>query len=203
MKTRFTKKIRIHIAPTPIIITVILTLAVGLFCCYLIKSPSFNLTDYELVSSLISLFACLGAFISAVFLIYSSLIDSSAFLLSQKPSLLIQVLEITQDPQTCIMYRNTTKNEFNDLTIIVKLKFSGKEVDISDLFTPKMFMASEDSRTRRFETRTFLSQRGVEIDKEDQVRLTTHYTFTFNNKFEERNGPEYLWNSQTQTWDIA
>jgi len=138
------------------------------------------------------------------------------FLLGQRPSLLIQVKSEHNKatpqsensvPVTCIHYNNTTANEFTDLTVLVKLKLSSREIDLSDLFKPKIFMAGHDVRYRRFETLSFLSSRGIDINKEttsgNQVILSPSYNFTFNKKLEERKGPEYKWNSEIQYWELT
>ena len=200
----------------PVIISTVLIVAAGAVCTYLLKSPHLTLSDAQLVSSLITLFACLGALISATFVVYSYLQTNRMFLLGQKPSLLIQVksehLKPTPQseslvPFTFIHYTNTSSNEFADLTVLVKLKLPSREVDLSDLFKQKMFMAGHDQRHRRFETLDFLSSRGVDINKEtasgNQVMLSPSYTFTFNKKLEERKGPEYKWNSGIQHWELA
>lgn len=200
----------------PTIITIFLIIAAIAISVYLTKSPNFTLNDDQLVSSLIALFACLGVLISATFIVYSYIQTNRTFLLGQKPSLLIQVKSehLQPNPQTqgvvpftFIHYTNTSQNEFNDLTLIVKLRLSNRDVDLSDLFKPKMFMAAHDQRHRRIETLTFLSKRGVDITNEtasgNQVLLSTSYTFTFNKKFEERKGPEYKWNGQIQHWELT
>ena len=200
----------------PTIITAILIVAGASTTVYLIKSTGLSLDDAQLVSSLIALFACLGALISATFVVYSYIQTNRAFLLGQKPFLLIQVKSehLQPNPQTqgvvpftFIDYTNTSQNEFNDLTLFVKLRVANRDVDISDLFKPKMFMAAHDQRHRRFETLSFLSERGIDINNEtasgNQVILSTHYTFTFNNKLEERKGPEYKWNGQIQHWELT
>lgn len=200
----------------PVIISAVLIVAAGAACAYLLKSPHLTLTDAQLVSSLITLFASLGALVSATFVVYSYLQTNRIFLLGQRPSLLIQVTSenLKPTPQseslvpfTFIRYTNTTSNEFVDLTVLVKLKLPSQEVDLSDLFKPKMFMAGHDQRHRRFETLDCLSSRGVDINKEttsgNQVILSPSYTFTFNRKLEERKGPEYKWNYGTQHWELA
>ena len=200
----------------PTIITVFLIIAAIATSVYLIKSPSLSLNDAQLVSSLIALCACLGALISATFVVYSYMQTNRAFLLGLRPFLLIQVKSehLQPNPQTqgvvpftFIHYTNTSQNEFNDLTLFVKLRVTNRDVDLSDLFKPKMFMAAHDQRHRRFETLAFLSKRGVDINNEtasgNQVILSTYYTYTFNNKIEERKGPEYKWNGQIQHWELT
>jgi len=200
----------------PIIISSVLLVIAVVACAYLLKSSQLTLTDAQLVSSVITLFTCLGALISATFVVYSYLQTNRIFLLGQRPSLLIQVTSdhLNPTPQsentvpfTFIHYTNTTSNEFDDLTILVKLRIGTREIDLSDLFKPNMFMAGHDKRHRRFETLSFLASHGADINKEitsgNQVILSLSYTFTFNSKLEERKGPEYKWNSEIQEWELV
>jgi hypothetical protein len=200
----------------PIFVSVSLIVAAAVISAYLLKSPCLVLNDAQLVSSLITLFACLGALISATFVVYSYLQTNNIFVLGQRPSLLIQITSehCQPNPQaknkvpfTFIDYTNTTVNEFTDLTITMNLRLSNREIDLSDLFKPKMFMAGHDKRHRRFETIAFLSSRGIDLNKEiatgNQVILSPSYTFTFNKKLEERMGPEYKWNSEIQHWELT
>lgn len=195
----------------PTIITAILIIIAASATAYLIKSTSLFLNDAQLVSSLIALFGCLGALISATFVVYIYIQTNRVFLIGQKPFLLIQIQskKLQTNPQgfvsvTSINYMNTSQNEFNNLTLYVKLQVRNRKWDISDLFTPNMFMAAQDQRQKNFKTLSYLSKRGIDINKATafgyQVILYTNYTFTFNNKLEDRQGPEYIWNSRKQLW---
>jgi hypothetical protein len=157
----------------------------------------------------------MGALISAIFVVNSYIQTNKVFLLSQRPSLLIQVqgqhIQINAQnnepvPHTFVHYSNTSQNDFDDLTIVLKLQASNRIIDLADLFKPKMFMAAPDKRHRKFETLALLSQRGVDIESEtrtgNQVLLSTGYTFTFNYKLEEKKGPVYKWNGQIRNWEL-
>ena len=197
----------------PTITTAILIIIAASATAYLIQSTSLFLNDAQLVSSLIALFGCLGALISVTFVVYIYIQTNRVLLIGQKPCLLIQIqnkkLQTNSQqkdvvPITSINYSNTSQNEFNDLTLYVKLQVRNRKWDISDLFTPNMFMAAQDRRQRNFKTLSYFYKRGIDINKATaygyQVILSTHYTFTFNNKLEERQGPEYKWNSRKQLW---
>lgn len=139
----------------PLTITIILFIIALIFFIIVTKLPSLEMIDR--VTSSIAIFACLGGCISATFVICSYVHTNYAFTLSIKPSLLIQVTNINKNttppsdiPITIINYINTTKNEFTDLTLNIKVCVGNKEVDISNLFRPKMFMAAHDSRNRKF-----------------------------------------------------
>lgn len=195
----------------PTITTAILIIIAASATAYLIKSTSLFLNDAQLVSSLIALFGCLGALISATFVVYIYIQTNRVFLIGQKPFLLIQIQskKLQTNPHgvvsvTSINFTNTSQNEFNDLTLYVKLQVRNRKWDISDLFTPNMFMAAQDRKQKNFKTLPYLSKRGLNINKATafgyQVLLSTYYTFTFNNKLEDRQGPEYKWNSRKQLW---
>jgi hypothetical protein len=156
----------------------------------------------------------MGGFISAAFVVYSYVQTNKAFMDSKKPSLLIQVKSehLPPGPQqlpipfTFIHYKNTSLNEFTDLTIRLTVELGSRTIDISDLFSPKMFMAAHDVRDRKFETVTFFAERGIDINTQAQsgnpVILSTGYQFSFNKRPEKREGPNYKWNPQIQHWEI-
>lgn len=198
----------------PTIVTIFLVVLSVAASGWLISSTTLQFTHAELVSSLIAIFACMGGLISATFVVYSYVQTNKAFIDSKKPSLLIQVKSEHQSPGpqqppipfTFIHYKNTSPNEFTDLTIRLKVEVGSRTIDISDLFSPKMFMAAHDPRNRRFETVTFFAIRGIDINAEAQsgnpVILSTGYQFSFNKRLEEREGPNYKWNPQIQHWEI-
>lgn len=200
----------------PIVITIFIVILSILASSWVILSTTLQLNHAELINSLIAIFACMGGLISATFIVYSYIQTNKAFIHSQRPFLLIQVVckDLAPNPQsqtlvpyTFIHYINTSGNEFNDLTMVIKIRVGGREMDISDLFTPKMFMAARDRRHRKFDTLSFLSQRGIDINSEaiagNPVILSTGYKFSFSNKPEVRKGPEYKWNPQIQHWEIV
>lgn len=200
---------------TPVILSSILFLIVICIFIFIIKSKHFQLTNNEILKNSISLFTCLGGLISVIFVIYSYIQTNQAFVESFRPSLLIQVVsdqlkknqqDNTTLPFTFIHYENTSSNEFTDLSIQLLVRVANREIDISDLFNEKMFMASKDQRNRRFETLSFLAARGIDINKEtisgNQVMFITGYTYTFNNNIERRKGPEYKWNAGIKCWEI-
>lgn len=199
----------------PTLITIILIALSVAVSRWLITSTSVKLTQAELVNSLIAIFACMGGLISATFVVFSYIQTNKAFMDSKKPFLLIKVKSehLPPGPQqppipfTFIHYTNTSGNEFTDLTIKLKVEAGNSTIDISDLFSPKMFMAAHDPRNRRFETETFIAQHGLDINAEAQlgnpVILSTSYQFSFNKRIEERKGPNYKWNPQIRHWEIV
>ena len=200
----------------PKIVAIILTILVISASIYLLASKHIQLSNGERVTSLISLFVCWGVLISAIFVVYSYLQTNFAFIESQRPSLLIQVESVRQKsssrpksftPITIIHYKNTTKNEFKDLTLNITVSIASRKRNISNLFSKKMFMAGSDARYGRFKTLSFLSKRGIDANTETRagkpVVLMTGYNYTFNNKLEKRKGPEYKWDADGQWWRLV
>lgn len=166
-------------------------------------------------SNIISLWACIAAFVSAAFVIRSYIQTNHAFVLSQKPHLGLIVENVTinngtDSPQTHgtrIHYNNMTLNPFLDLTIKVMVKNSKATVDLSNLFSSSMFMAGQDRRQRIFSTRLELLSRGFELESEftakDIPQLFLSYEFTFQGALETISVQQYVWNVQAKQWQIA
>ncbi len=189
----------------PISISVVLGF-LALIATYLINtSATLQLSDSEVINSTIAIFACLGGLVSATFVVYSYMQTNKSFLLGLKPSLLIQVVT-GDDDYSFINYSNTSNNEFTDLTMVINLKIGNREIDLSDLFKPKMSMAAHDVRHKQINTCELLKERGIDLNKEvnmgNNAVLTTAYSYTFNKKLEKRNGAEYKWNAENQRWEL-
>ena len=194
-----------------------LLVATGIVSSYIIltwDTAAFPIHDKA--SNVIALWATVAAFISAAFVIQSYIQTNLAFVLSQKPHLRIKVENLKpkkseQDPtlvhMTRILYANLTINPFEDLTIHVKVSNSKTSADLSDLFTPKMFMAGSDERQRSFITREELLAHGFEIESEftskDIPKLSISYNFTFNGRPEHVSIQQYIWNVESKEWNIA
>lgn len=90
----------------------------------------------EKASSIIAVWACVAAFVSAAFFIQSYLETNAAFRLSKMPHLRIWVQD-AQGPAgehlTRVNYENMTLNAFSDLKIHVALKTKDVVVDLSSL----------------------------------------------------------------------
>jgi len=200
---------------TPIIITIVLIVLATIFSIWLINSDSLKLTDAEVISNLILVSASLGAFISATFVIWSYIHTNAAFILSQKPALLLfinnlNVKRTDDDPEivhmTQVIYRNTTNNTFYDLTIKVVLQIANRTIDLSDLFTEKMYMAGYDERQRQEVTVDILNERGVNLLEQasngHEALLTLSYQFTFNNNLENIEVQKYRWETDKGLWSV-
>lgn len=201
---------------TPLIIVSFLILVCSAIIYWIWTSSILNLANPQKVNSSIAIFACLGAFISATFVVYSYLHTNKSFIESQRPHLLIQVENLkakennqseTLIPMTRIHYRNITNNRFLDLTIGVKVSAENREIDLSDLFRPNMTMIGLDSRQRTFAPISLLNERGLNIRavarKGNEVKLNLTYTYTFNKKREIVEAQLYRWDAEREEWSIC
>ena len=117
-----------------VIISAILTilgLAASVFLG--LNSGRIGLTSSDLIAHLVQIWLSVAAFISAAFVVTSYIHTNRAFQLSQKPQLLIQVLNEVHAPEegsekgqrfhgTNIYYRNVSLNQFEDLGMRVRLR---------------------------------------------------------------------------------
>lgn len=194
------KKIHLPITLSLIVIFLsILFLSVNL-------SGDLDLTDSERLQFIINVFAACAAVISAIFVIWSYIFTNEAFRLSQKPQLLVQLTNDQNNfSQTIFRYINVTRNAFDDLAFTIEVKTPSKRVDMSDLFTRKMYMAGRDDRTRRFNSDTELKNRDIDLAREtsagNEVRLTIKYTFTFLGEQQSVLAQEYKWIDK-QGWNL-
>ena len=201
---------------TPVLVTLALFLVAALSATYLARCENLNLTDAELISAYIAIAACLGAFVSATFVVFSYLQTNTAYIESQRPHLLVQVENLkakendssdTLLPMTRIHYRNITNNRFTDLTIIVRVIGANRTFDLSDLFRKQMTMIGLDSRQRTFNTFSELNSRGLSLQEVasagNEVKLTIDYDYTFNNKHDHVKAQMYRWDTIRQKWEIC
>jgi hypothetical protein len=164
----------------------------------------------DIISDAIQIWICVGAFISVAYVIPSYLQTNWAFILSQKPALLLQAIDnlSTSEHFTRIHYENCSNNPFYDLSIFVKVTTSHTKVDLSDLFTKNMYMAPHDSRDRMFSTVNELKKRGFDLissaQQNQEIILSIAYEFTYNRKTEVINVQEYFWDTSNQkpSWTI-
>jgi hypothetical protein len=192
-------------------------IVLGLFgSSFILLQDTESLRLNEKISNHIALWAGVAAFISAAYVIASYLQTNYAFILSQRPHLRIRVENVmariseqdhTLVHMTRILYENLTINPFEDLTIKVKVHNSKTVADISDLFSPKMFMAGHDARQRNFCTRTEILARGFEIESQfvasDPPKLSISYEFTFSQEVQQINIQQYAWDVTRKEWTIV
>ncbi len=199
----------------PVTISVLILVAWGATSWFLFSSDQIELTKAQLVEYLILLAATSGAFISATFVVWSYLQTNQAFVLSQKPALLLfvnnlklprsltnqEVVHVTQ-----VAYHNTTGNSFYDLTIRLAVTIANRTVDLSDLFTPHMYMAGRDQRQRQFVTTDELGPRGLDLnamtERGNEAILSLSYAFTFLGRSEVVRVQDYRWERDKQCWSV-
>ena len=188
----------------------ILLLVLGVISTIILfqRGIGLGLSVADVVSNCIQIWICVGAFISAAYVISSYMHTNMAFALSQKPHLLLQVgdQEVQRSQEnnemvhmTVISYQNKSDNPFYDLCLSIKVSAPNTTVDLSDLFTPKMYMAARDSRTRKFSTIDELRKRDFNlnsaVEQSQQIILSLAYEFEFNKKVEKVKVQEYFWDT--------
>lgn len=209
------KFIKSHVIAIILICIILIGIAATLFLI-LGNNCFFIISNSELISNIIQIWIGVGAFISATIIIGSYIITNRAFILSQKPYLYLIARnhnKIKRDKNsnefihaTQIHYENISNNPFYDLTINVRVSTLNTEVDLSDLFTKKMYMSAHDVRDRNFVTVDELNKRGFNLDsainENKDILLSLNYTFTFNNKEEIIDVQKYKWDKSRMEWSI-
>ena len=187
-----------------LIILFLIIVGIGL-TCFAIKTTIAS----NIVSNIIQIWTCVAVLISVIFVIYSYIQTNRAFVLSQKPHLLLIVFDRTNKDtppvhRTQIHYENKSNNPFYDLNISVEVSTQNTTVDLSDLFSPNMYMAVGDKRDWTFGTKKQLLQRGFDLDAavkaNKTIILLLEYSFSFNNKKEIIKVQEYIW--KNNAWSI-
>jgi len=191
----------------PIIISTLVLTGSIIFAIFIFGSE-LGLDNNEKVENLIALIAATTAIIGAVFVVYSYILTNRAFILSQEPSLLIQVDNpaIDKVSHTRITYTNVTNNSLSDLTFKILVYVNSEVIDISDVFRPEMNMPGRDSRQRRFPTIETLKSKNLDLtsitNSKKFIKLQISYTYTFMKEKKEILAQEYKWNSQILGWEI-
>ena len=168
------------------------------------------LSGPDLVSAYIQVWACVAVLISAAFVVTSYIQTNKAFQLGQKPQLLVQVVNEQnnavpgiQNHVTKIHYENRSPNQFEDLSFEVTLHTSNIKLNLSDLFTERMYMAGFDSRDRRFLTEAELQKRGFSLSSFNpntgKAFLDISYRFTYTGKKQRVDVQQYYWGSNGWT----
>ena len=190
----------------PIIITILLII-LGVGVTMVIQTKFRNLTGNDKIRHWLSLWALMVASVSAVFVISSYQQTNKAFILSQKPSLLIQMrngadIGLHED-LTQIYYENTSDAAFEDLNIKLTIITSTTTIDFSDLFSNNnMYMASKGYRELLFKTKEEFLKEGINLDEVDGVILNVGYEFHFLGKLIPIDAQEYKWKKEENRWNI-
>jgi hypothetical protein len=173
------------------------------------KGTSLGLKMPEVVANIVQVWICVASFISATFVISSYVQTNAIFVLSQKPHLLLQVVggnDSNENHHTIILYTNRSASPFYDLSLFITISTPNTTIDLSDLFSPKMYMASHDQRQRDFVTLTELEKHNFDlaynIEKKQEIVLSLSYQFTFNNEQIKIDVQKYKWDVEHQDWSI-
>lgn len=195
---------------TPIIVSLVLLFLGGGFSFWMHGQ---NLENKDFLALIISTVGTVGALISAVFLIYGYLVSLSAFKESQKPKILLQVHNrwITLDTsdqsvhETVIVYSNVSSNECKGLILHACIINDREVFNIPRLFSCPMNVPPNDSRTRDFPTKTYLSENGIDksvIDNLDKYKLRVEYSFSTMGEVVD-SFYDYTWDPAREKWNIA
>lgn len=86
------------------------------------------------------------------------------------------------------------------------MTIANRTVDLSDVFTPRMYMAGRDQRQRQFVTTDELVSRGLELngmtERGNEAVLSLSYMFTFLGCPEIVEVQEYKWERDKQLWSV-
>ena len=167
-----------------------------------------------LIDNIIQIWICVGALISVIFVLSSYIQTNRAFVLSNKPFLLLLVTNEYKEEDfvsvhnTVIQYKNNSSNPFYDLSISVVVVSNSTFINLSELFSEKMYMSPGDCRFRRFSTIEELNKRGFDLVSESgakrPITLSLSYQYTYNNRFERIKVQDYIWdtNLEKPQWSI-
>ena len=195
---------------TTIGITFLLCVAAALSVLYLANGSDLQIKDSDLISLYISIAACLGALVSATFVVFSYLQTNNAYIEAQRPHRLAMmeslVREGTGEPVSRVHYQNITNNRFTDLTLDIKVTAGNREYSLSELFRKKMTMIGRDQRQRSFHPLKELQALGLDLqstaESGNEVTLDVSYEYTFNKKKDVVNAQMYRWNASRREWEI-
>lgn len=173
-------------------------------------SNKVELNDSEKLQLTIDSFIACAAIISAIIVVWSYLNTNKVLILSKKPDLLVQALNINvpnyQHKWTRLSYRNTTNNTFEDLTFLLSVETSARKVSLDDLFRKNMHMPGSDLRERNFDPVDELNSRGFDLIQEvssgNEVRFIIKYTFTYLGERNSVLAQEYKWSNRIKGWEI-
>ncbi|MBS4539808.1 hypothetical protein GOQ27_15140 [Clostridium sp. D2Q-11] len=193
----------------PVILAIIFFLVMLSIIGLTISQDNYNLISNK-ANFIFNIIIATTAIISSIFVISSYIETNNAFILSQKPYLLIQLENrhnvYTKEPVTRIAYTNISNNSFEDLSINITIHSDDKKINCNDLFNRNMYMASRDSRIRDFEVLNISLNKGFDINnitnQGKSVKLKVSYEFTFLNRLNKINVQEYEWSFEKQLWEI-
>ncbi len=190
-----------------IVVAIISSFVVLLVSISINRNNSLNYADK--ISNIILLSTCVIGILSILLLIYSNLIVQAGYIKTIEPTLLLCVIN-NNNPQcpTTIVYNNVTDNIFDDLTINCLIRCGSEIIDYSHLFSKQMYMGPRDQRIRNFDFIKDLKQNhGINVNEiihsDKNIILDLSFSYTFINKLVIRKVQNYIYNINTNNWDIC
>lgn len=172
-----------------------------------------GLEEKDYLGHAINVWIGAGGLVSAAFVVYGYLINLSAFTESQKPKLLIRVMNGQKTllssgalvHETQLHYANIGSVECNQLSISVELVKDEDHIEIPRLFQKSIDLQIGDSRVRSFPTEVYLEENGV---PKAVIRNIHLYTLVIKCKLNSlgkliTRSYEYEWSSEAKQWVIS
>lgn len=194
----------------PIILSAILVIAATTAVVW-VANQSFQPTDRTAI--VVYIVTALGGLVSAVFVVYGYFVNLAVFKESQKPKILLQVhndrriLEETSENvhQTVVQYANLSQNECRGLKLDLSLVGDSEVIKIPRLFSDRMNMGPNDSRTRDFPTLVYFRENGIPesvIKNLEKYKLRADYSYTLMGE-KVSSYYDYAWNPKKEWWGIV
>ncbi|TMP75108.1 hypothetical protein [Pseudoalteromonas sp. S1608] len=170
-----------------------------------------SLTINEKLTLFVYIATACGGLISATFVVYGYFINLSVFKESQKPKLLLQVLNSQclvngsqeTEHQTIIRYANLSANECRSLKLRVELFNDQESLNIDRLFSSETNLCPGDDRNRSFPTKTYLKENGIPsavLKNLQNYKLKVSYQYVLMN---ETTSSTYIYKWNGTEWQIV
>ena len=195
---------------SPVVISLIL-ICLGIISFFYVSAiPNNEINMKDKVSFYLSIVSCVGALVSAAFVVFTYISTSRAYVESQRPQLLLFLhngLDDNGKLLSILQYKNITSNKFTDLTIDLKVSAFNREYSLSELFRSKMTMIGGDERQRAFDHESELKSLGLELStvskQGHEITIDVSYSYSFNGSIETEHAQFYRWCIARSEWEIA
>lgn len=194
----------------PIIISTILAV-IAFIGVFLVSKQTFDLANR--ITIVVYIVTALGGLVSAVFVIYGYFVNLEVFKESQKPKILLQVVNQRANltgtgenvHMTVVHYVNSSSNECRGLSLELSLIKDNEIIEIPRLFPKEMNMGPHDGRTRDFPTLVYLKNNGIPnavVDNLEKYRLRASYSYSIMGE-KINSYYDYEWDRNKQWWGIV
>lgn len=194
----------------PIIISTILAL-IAFIGIFLVSKQTFDLVNR--ITIVVYIVTALGGLVSAVFIIYGYFVNLEVFKESQKPKILLQVvnqranlMETGENVHiTVVHYMNLSSNECRGLSLKLSLIKDNEIIEIPRLFQKEINIGPNDRRTRDFPTLVYLKNNGIPnsvADNLEKYRLRAAYSYSIMGE-KINSYYDYEWDKSNQQWGIV